>query len=130
MGNLGGYETAVRVIKSLGGPKKAAQAGVALLGGVFLLGGATYAGAQKSVSVMKTKLEQRAAPCPTQGQQIHVVADGESSSGLRLRTGDDYRVLEGDGDVIIIEVAGDADSPHVVSTEFLRSVSDFPREDD
>ena len=45
------------------------------------------------------------------------------------RVGDEYRVLECDGDAILIEVLGDPGSPYFVSSKFLRSVSDFPQED-
>jgi hypothetical protein len=116
MGNLGGYQAVTTIIKSLGGPTKAA---VLVLGGTFLAGGAAYAGGQKLVN-------KRSVPCATKGRLFEVVCDGEDGNGLRLRAGDEYRVLECDADAIIIEVLGDPDSPYFVSSGFLRTISDFP----
>ena len=62
-------------------------------------------------------------------QVFEVISDGEDGSGLRLSVGDEYRVMECDGDAVQIEVLGDADNPYFVSAEFLRSVSGFPAED-
>jgi hypothetical protein len=68
-------------------------------------------------------------PCATKGQVFEVVSDGENSSGLELWAGNEYRVLECDGDAILIEVLDNADNPYFVSGEFLATISDFPAED-
>lgn len=57
-----------------------------------------------------------------------VSSPGEDGSGLTLRAGDEYRVLECDGDAVLIEVLNDRGNPYFVSGEFLRKVSDFPAE--
>jgi hypothetical protein len=123
MGNLGGYQAVTTIIKSLGGPTKAA---VLVLGGTFLAGGAAYAGGQKLVTAVNSAINKRSVPCATKGRLFEVVCDGEDGNGLRLRAGDEYRVLECDADAILIEVLGDPDSPYFVSSGFLRTISDFP----
>lgn len=123
MGNLGGYQSMTTVVKALGGPKKAA----AIVSGSLLLAGAgLYAGGQKVVKTVISRVKQRAEPCPTKGQVFKVVSDGEAGNDLTLRSGDEYRVLECDGDAILVEVIGRTDNPHFVSGEFLATLSDFP----
>lgn len=45
---------------------------------------------------------------------------------LTIEAGDAYMVLECAGDAVLIEVLGDPGNPYMVSSNFLRSVSDFP----
>ncbi|MGW6875874.1 hypothetical protein ACWGHA_26460 [Streptomyces xanthophaeus] len=130
MGNLGGYQTITTVIKSLGGPAKA----TIIVGSVVATGGygvlrCAEAGVKKAVKASKAALAKRNAPCAGKDQVFAVASDGEDGSGLRLSAGDEYRVMECDGDAVQIEVLGDADNPYFVSAEFLRSVSGFPAED-
>lgn len=61
---------------------------------------------------------------PLKGRVFLVTSDGKDGHGVELREGDQYRVLEGDGDAILIEILGGRDNPHMGSSEFLRSVSD------
>jgi hypothetical protein len=126
MGNLGGYQTVTTVIKSLGGPGKAA---FVVLGGVFVAGGVAHAGGQKVVNAVSAAIKKRNVPCATKGQVFEVVSAGKDSSGLKFRAGDEYRVLECDKDAILIEVLGNAGNPYFVSGEFLATISDFPAED-
>ena len=42
-----------------------------------------------------------------------------------LNVGDAYRILESDGESVLIEKIGDTNNPYFVSADFLRSVSDF-----
>lgn len=37
-----------------------------------------------------------------------------------------FRVLECDGDAVLVEVVGNTDNPHFVSRAFLVSISAFP----
>jgi hypothetical protein len=130
MGNLGGYQTITRVIKSLGGPAKATGIGVSVVAtGGYVVLRCAEAGAKKAVKASKAALAKRNTPCATKDQVFEVVSDGEDGSGLRLSAGDEYRVMECDGDSVQIEVLGGADNPYFVSAEFLRSVSGFPAED-
>ena len=130
MGNLGGYQTITTVVKNLGGPAKATVivgSGVATGGYVVLR--CAEAGVKRAVRASKAALARRNAPCATKDQVFHVVSDGGDDSGLRLSAGDEYRVMECDGDAVQIEVLGGAGNPYFVSAGFLRSVSGFPAED-
>lgn len=123
MSNLGGYKTATTVMKALGGPKAAA----AIIGSsLLLLGGGLYAGVEKLVKTVGPKIKKRAAPCPARDQVFTVTADGDASGGLSLRASEDYRVIECDGDAVIVEVLGRDDNPHAVSGAFLSTVSGYP----
>lgn len=133
MSNLGGYQWVTTLIKSLGGPEAALKKAVAAASGLVVIGGAAGAaavlGGQKAVKSFKAKLDKKNTPCPTQGQLFVVLSDGEDGDGLKLIAGVEYRVLECDGDAILIEVLDDGDNPYFVSGEFLATISDFPAED-
>lgn len=125
MGNLGGYQRVTTVMKTLGGPGKATTL---VLGGVFVAGGAAYAGGQRVVRAARSAIARNRVPCATKGQQFDVHTDGATSGGLSVQIGDRYRVLDCDGDAILIDRLGDAGSPYFASAEFLSTVSDFPQE--
>ena len=130
MSNLGGYQAVTTAIKRLGGPTQAAVIAVSVVGvGGYMVLRSGEAGMKKAITALKTGFAKRNAPCTAKDQVFEVVSDGEDGSGLRLRVGDEYRVMECDGDAIQIEVLGGADNPYFVSAEFLRSVSSFPTED-
>ncbi|WP_435126589.1 hypothetical protein [Micromonospora tulbaghiae] len=112
--------------KKVGGPSGLL---IATLGGGYIIGRITEAGGKKAVKALVAALKKRNMPCATKGQLFRVVTDGEDSSGLKLSAGDEYRVLECDGDAILIEVLNDPDNPYFVSSEFLTTISDFPAED-
>jgi hypothetical protein len=123
MSNLGGYRNATMVMKALGGPKAA----VAIIGsGLLILGGGLYAGVEVLVKTVGPKLRKRAVPCPHRGQFFIVAADGDSGDGLSLRAGENYRLIECDGDAVIVEVIGRDDNPHAVSGAFLSTISGYP----
>lgn len=117
MGNLGGYQTIVTVVKKLGGP---VQATTIVVGGSFALGAAVLAGGQKVLGKAQMKLAEKIAP---NTQFFEVTEDVKDEKGFKLSAGDKYRVFERDGDVLFIEVIGRDDNPHVASAKFLRSVS-------
>jgi hypothetical protein len=47
------------------------------------------------------------------------------SDGLVFKVGDKYRILDRDGDSILIEKFGDDNNPYFVSAEFLKKISEF-----
>jgi hypothetical protein len=119
--NLGFYQTMTTIARKVGGPRRLVTI-IAVGGyGVIRTG---EAGTKKVARAIKN----RSAPCATKGQVFRATSDGEDS-GLKIRAGDEYQVLERDGDAILIEVLGDPSSPYFVSSKFLRSVSDFPQDD-
>ncbi|MER5334490.1 hypothetical protein [Micromonospora sp. NPDC002717] len=114
------------IAKKVGGP---ATLLIATLASGYIIGRTTEAGGKKAFKAWVAALKNRNTPCATKGQLFRVVTDGEDSSGLKLRAGDEYRVLECDADAILIEVLNDPDNPYFVSGEFLTTISDFPAED-
>lgn len=118
MGNLGDYQRMTTLAKKLGGPKGLLVV-VAGLGYVAIR--PAEAGAKKIVRTVR----ERGAAHPLAGRVYEVTSDGEDGQGLRVRTGENFRVLEGDGDAILIEVLGGENNPHMTSSQFLKSVSEF-----
>ncbi len=126
MGNLGHYQDMTTLAKKLGGP---AALLLATLGSGYVLGRGLEAGGKKAFKAAVAAFKKRNTPCATKGQLFSVVTDGEDNRGLKLSAGDEYRVLECDGDAILIEVLNGPDNPHFVSGEFLATISDFPATD-
>lgn len=123
MGNLGTYQAMTTIAKKIGGPKVLAVA-TAVLGYAVLR--PAEAGVKKGIRAIK----ERSAPCATKGLLFRATSDGfDRGLNLNIRVGDEYRVLECDGEAILIEVLGDPGSPYFVSSTFLRLVSDFPQDD-
>ncbi|WP_088988268.1 hypothetical protein [Micromonospora chokoriensis] len=114
------------IAKKVGGPVGLL---FATLGSGYLIGRTAEAGGKKAFKASLAALKKRNTPCATKGQLFRVVTDGEDGSGLKLSAGDEYRVLECDGDAILIEVLSDPNNPYFVSSEFLTTISDFPAED-
>ena len=121
MGNLGAYQAMTTIAKKVGGPK-------VLLAITFVSGYVVFRPAEAGVKKVARAIKKRSAPCATKGQVFRATSDGDDR-GLKIRVGDEYQVLECDGDAILIEVLGDPGSPYFVSSKFLRSVSDFPQDD-
>lgn len=120
MGNLRSYQTMTTLAKRVGGP-------VALGALTFVSGYLVIRPGEAGVKKAARSIKKRSAPCATKGQVFLATSDGDDS-GVKIRVGDTYQVLERDGDAILVEVLGDPSSPHVVSSKFLRSISDFPQD--
>ena len=57
---------------------------------------------------------------------VHTVKkDGKSKEGLIFKVGDQFKVLEVDGDAALIERIGDNNNPYFVSVDFLKTISDY-----
>lgn len=121
MSNLGAYQAITTIAKRVGGPKR--PLAIIAVGGYAVIRPGEAAAKKAIDAVRKTSV-----PCATKGQVFRVTAAG-SESELALHIGDEYRVLERDGDAILIEVLGDSNNPHFVSSVLLRSVSDYPPDD-
>ena len=123
MSNLGGYQDAVRLIKALGGPKRAAVVGLAVVGttgyGVLRM---AEAGGKRGIGALKSAIKKRNAPCELEDRVFTVRTDGTDDQGLEFKLGAEYKVL----DAVLIELVGDDDNPHIVSVAFLTTISDFP----
>ncbi|AWK10026.1 hypothetical protein DDQ41_15245 [Streptomyces spongiicola] len=122
MGNLGGYQTMTTLAKKVGGPGVLVV--VTAVGG-WAIGRGVEAGGKNVFRTVKAAAKKRNAPCSTKGQVFDVVSDGEDGKGLAIRAGDQYRVMECDGEAILIEVLGGTNNPYFTSAQFLASVSGF-----
>jgi hypothetical protein len=122
MGNLGAYQRMTTVAKKFGGPGR-------LLGVTLVTGAAVYRSSEAGIKKVALTIKNRNVPGATKGQVFRATSDGDGGGGLKIRVDDEYRVLECDGDPILIEVLGDPGNPYCVSSEFLRSVSDFSQDD-
>lgn len=127
MSNLGGYQDAVRLIKALGGPNRAAVVGLAVVGttgyGVLRM---AEAGGKRGIGALKSAIKKRNAPCELEDRVFTVRTDGTDDQGLEFKLGAEYKVLECIDDAVLIELVGDDDNPHIVSVAFLTTISDFP----
>ena len=119
MGNLGAYQTMTALAKRVGGPK-------ALVAVVAVCGYAVIRPTEAAVKRVIGALTKRNAPCPTKDLTFHATSSGEDGSGLVIREGDDYRVLECDDDSVLIELTNGAGNPYMTSENFLASISDYP----
>lgn len=122
MGNLGAYQAMTTLAKKVGGPKNLAAITLAV-------GYLVIRPAEAGVKWAAAAIRQRGVPCPTRGQVFLVTGEGEYG-GLAVTDGDQYEVLECDGDAVLIAVRGQQDNPHFVPAEFLSSISSFPGESD
>lgn len=124
MSNLGAYQAMATMAKKVGGP--VALLTTVLVGG-YAAGRSLEAAGRKAVRSGRAAIAKRKGmPCATKGMCFEVVTDGVDGGGLKFRTGDEYGVLECDGDSILIEILGDPNNPYFVSRDFLTTVSDFP----
>ena len=58
--------------------------------------------------------------------QIYTVkTEGTSNEGLLFKVNDKFRVLEQDGDAVLIEKIKDEHNPYFVSAKFISSISDY-----
>lgn len=119
MSNLGLYQLMTTIAKKIGGP-------IPLLAGVAALGWGAGRLGEAGGKMIHRKLKERGAPWVKKDVVFKVTTDGEDGD-LQLHAGDEFRVLECDGDAILIEVLGDDDNPYFVSAEFLATISGFPQ---
>ncbi|MFP3153370.1 hypothetical protein LQZ18_02870 [Lachnospiraceae bacterium ZAX-1] len=126
MSNLGGYQILTTLAKKVGGPGKL----VALIaGGGAVVGGIVFKGGELAIKKCKKAIAERRV----QNKRLHertqiiytVKQDGEGNDGLKLKVGDTFRVLESDGDAILIELIGNKNNPYFVSKDLLGQISDF-----
>ena len=117
MSNLGWYQVMTTAAKKVGGPKN-----------LFLLtlsaGGVLYKGSEVAIKQVVKKVKNLNKK-PEAIKTYTATANGKGSKDLILNIGDTYRILETDGESVLMEKIGDSNNPYFVSADFLRSVSDF-----
>lgn len=122
MSNLGWYKILTTAAKRVGGPKR-------LIGLIFASGAAVGVGGtiltQKAAKVVKNKINKQNTDYLENGKTFVVHTGGRDDNGLVFKVGDNYRIMDRDGDSILIEKFGDDNNPYFVSAEFLKKVSEF-----
>lgn len=120
MSNLGGYQILTTVAKKVGGPAKL----IALIAtGSAAVGALGYKGSEIVIKKIIASIKKQ----PTGSSEIiyKVTVPGESSEGLKFEIGNEFRVLETDGDAILIEKIGDKTNPYFVDKKLLNQISNF-----
>ena len=118
MGNLGWYQVMTTLAKKVGGP--ISLLAITAAGG-YVIGRTAEAGV-KSVTkkVSKSVSEKRYS-----STIYEVVAHAKDKQGLIFNSGDNFRVLERDGDAVLIEIIGNTNNPYFISAKFLTTISNF-----
>lgn len=121
MSNLGWYQIMTTVAKKCGGPLK-------LFG--LVAGGGILVGAlgTKAVDGVAGSVKNTAAKKKKAREQLkiyNVCEEGVSNEGLQFHVGDTFKVLERDGNAVLIEKIGDSNNPYFVASDFLNKISDY-----
>lgn len=126
MSNLGGYQTLTTLAKKVGGPGKLVAliaGGGVLLGGIAVKGGGFVI--KKGKKAIAKHKEKNGTSLENNQTTYTVQQDGESNEGLEFKVGDKFKVLDSDGDAILIELIGNKNNPYFVSKDLLERISDF-----
>ena len=121
MSNLGAYQWMTTAAKKVGGPVN-----LLLLAGTA--GAAIYKGGETVVKQCAKAIRAHKSDKPVveaKSRLYKVTATGKSNEGLAFAIGDQFRVLETDGDAVLIEKIGDKNNPYFVSAELLHRISDY-----
>jgi len=122
MNNLGGYQLLTKYAKKVGGPTSLIL--LIAIGGYALIR-PTEAVSKKIYKIIKNKLNEKSKNIKDDQILFDVSSLGKDNTGLEFNIGDKYRVLESDGDSILIERLGDKNNPYFVSGNFLKTISNF-----
>ncbi len=119
IGNLGDYQRFTMTAKKVGGPKIL----LGIVSGASALAGAAIT---KGVSSAKHRHKQtKSLKEKTEATYYTVETSAADNQGLLLNKGDKFRVLDRNGDIILIDITNRNDNPFYVSAEFLHKVSNF-----
>lgn len=126
MSNLGGYKVLTTLAKKVGGPRNL----VILIAGSGAIAYAVVVKAGKFVikkgEQVIIKRKEKKNNYEIRKDVIYTVdRDVESNEGLELKVGDRFKVLECDGDDILIELIGNDNNPYFVSGELLKEISNY-----
>lgn len=121
MSNLGLYQVFTKVAKKVGGPLNLA---LILIGSGVAIGVA----ADKKVSKIKKRIENEKTQKNWEMERTTIYTintEARSNEGLLFKVGDKFRVIERDGDAVLIEKIGDNNNPYFVAFDFLKCISDY-----
>ncbi len=116
MSNLGGYQKIVVAAKKVGGVRNFMA--LTISGSLF---------AYKSCEILLKKVVNCIKNPKNKGEKpvYKTFISGKSNEGLMFNIGDEFRILESDGDAVLIEKIGDSNNPYIVDKKLLISISDY-----
>lgn len=122
MSNLGAYQWITSTSKKVGGPIK-----------LLFLTGATGAifyklseiSVKKCIKTFKTHQATKTKYLEANENLYFVTSPGTSNEGIEFSIGTKFKILEKDGDSVLIEIIEDKNNPYFVSAEFLCNISNF-----
>ena len=120
MSNLGWYQVMTTAAKKVGGPRNLFLLTLGAGGVVYKCGEMAVKKAYHTLKGLTDRTDR-----VEMSQVYKVVVSGEDGKNLVLNVDDTYRILESDGESVLIEKIGDTNNPYFVSADFLRSVYDF-----
>lgn len=122
MGNLGAYQWMTTTAKKVGGP----------LNFMLLIAGAgavTYKTVETCVVCtakgIKKLLEAKQYSVIADEKVYIITSDEDTSKVVKFKIGDQFKVLESDGDAVLVEKIGDENNPYFISAEMLRKISNY-----
>lgn len=118
MSNLGWYQVMTTLAKKVGGPL-ILWLFAALTGYVVIRTG--EAGVKTIVKKGKKNIKEKSYI----NKLFTVSTDATDKQGLKFQKGGQFRILETEGEAILIELLGNDNNPYFVSRNFLRTISDF-----
>ena len=122
MSNLGAYQWITSTSKKVGGPVSFVLLTMAAGATIYKI---SELSVTKCIKVVKSHRAAQIAPSEFQDKIFSVTSFGQSNEGVNFPEGCQYRVLEKDGDAVLIEKIGDENNPYFVSANFLHTISDF-----
>ena len=122
MSNLGAYQWLTTAAKRVGGPIKLLLLTAAGGAAVYKCG---EIGVKKGLKAIKNRRNTRQILLTKTDVLYTVIKDGISNENLKFLAGEKFRVLEIDGDAVLIEKIGDLNNPYFVSVEFLSEISNY-----
>lgn len=119
MSNLGDYQTLTTKAKEVGGPKNLLT--LIALGGMVVGGTLVFCGTK----IEKFFKDKKSTTTNETDVIYKITTQGESNQGLKFDIGTEFRVLETDGEAILIEKIGDSNNPYFVDRKLLNKISDY-----
>ncbi len=118
MSNLGAYQIMTTLAKKVHGP--------VALGAIFFVGGyAVIRTAEGGIRTVAKKSSANKIANKYKNKTFTVTKSETDKQGLSFKSGDKFKVLETDGDAILVELLGNDNNPYFVASSFLHDVSDF-----
>ncbi len=78
-----------------------------------------------ATEVIKTKYSKKRFVDELSGEVYIVKSFAISDEGLQFKVNKRFKVLEADGNAVLIEKIGDMNNPYFISGDFLKEISDY-----